>query len=123
VDAGSDTYDTFVAGAVTERATGMDVDLETDGVGLPVKPDQAGLTLELAIFVALFPHARGAFGGGLFSKYLRCGGLVCGGRGVDVLMGLPASASDQNLWCQILPDPTRSYISLWPVTACAWVHM
>ena len=71
---------TFVVGSVRIRDTGMDADLVVRAEGLPVQrardapPLKAGdvqLTLELAIFAALFPHARGAFAGGQFAEYLR----------------------------------------------------
>ena len=48
---------------------------------------KAGLTLELAIFTALFPHGRGGFGGisETFVEYLRCV-VVWGFREVHGLM-------------------------------------
>ena len=64
---------TFVPGAVTERESLQAVDLETDAQGLAVHPStDVQLTLELALFAALFPHGRGAFdGAGSFADYLR----------------------------------------------------
>ena len=84
----------FRVGSVTYRDSGQDVDVLTDCCGLPIKAQPAGwragdgdscsgdddeepdagvlqLTVELAVFAALFPHARGAFAAGRFNDYLR----------------------------------------------------
>ena len=75
---------TFKVGQVTVRGSGEDVDVLTDGRGLPVKRSGAALpdgvmelTVELAVFAALFPMGRGAFSGGDFSEYLRYR-MLCG---------------------------------------------
>ena len=83
----------FRVGSVTCRDSGQDVDVLTDSCGLPVKArcgsgrgrdgdsssddeDEGDdsvlqLTVELAVFAVLFPHARGAFAAGCFNDYLR----------------------------------------------------
>ena len=82
----------FRVGSVTYRDTGLDVDVLTDSCGLPIRVGRRGggdddtssgeedgppasgimqLTVELAVFTVLFPHARGAFAAGRFNDYLR----------------------------------------------------
>ena len=71
-------FDTFRAGTMTELGTGIDLDLQTDGRGLPVRLPWVtndaitqGLTLEVALFAALFPSGSGGFSSGSFAAYLR----------------------------------------------------
>lgn len=71
----------FIPGQVTDRQTNQDLDVLTDGKGLPINPKDrdkdderttaVDLGLELALFVALFPHGRGYFEGPHLTKYLQ----------------------------------------------------